>query len=298
MKKLLYLFLFSIIVQSSQAQYQPLPMQNAEWYQYGGIALLSCPTCTLVDYKYYTDGDTLINAQTYVKIKKLEVPSVNDVSIYPAYTGAIRQDTLNKRIYVVLTDSTTEHILYDFSLQVGDTNNSVLHSLVSDCLGFNTETLYLIDTIQVNGNDHRVFHFQGSCAGNEVSYIEGIGSDFGLLFPDLIDIRESHLSCLKINNQSYYPYSNANCTLPDTASVNDLDLLQEISIYPNPSFDMITISMPENILRNNALLFDASGREVQQFYLNSGENHLKLNGLENGVYMIQVGNQNLKFFKN
>ena len=298
MKNLFYLFLLFASIQTAHAQYKPLPMQNAEWYQYGGIALLSCPTCTLVDYKYYTDGDTLINAQTYVKIKKLEVPSVNDVSIYPAYTGAIRQDTLNKRIYVVLTDSTTEHILYDFSLQVGDTNNSVLHSLVSDCLGFNTETLYLIDTIQVNGNDHRVFHFQGSCAGNEVSYIEGIGSDFGLLFPDLIDIRESHLSCLKINNQSYYPYSNANCTLPDTASVNDLDLLQEISIYPNPSFDMITISMPENILRNNALLFDASGREVQQFYLNSGENHLKLNGLENGVYMIQVGNQNLKFFKN
>ena len=297
MKNLFYLFLLFASFQTAQAQYKPLPMQNAEWYQYGGIALLSCPTCTLVDYKYYSDGDTLINSQTYVKIKKVEVPSINDLSLFPTYTGAIRQDTLNKKIYVVLTDSTTEHILYDFSLQVGDTNNSVLHTLASDCLGYNTETLYLIDTIQVNGNDHRVFHFQGSCTANGVNYIEGIGSDFGLLFPNLMDMEESHLNCLKINNQTYYPYANANCTLPDTASIKDSDLLLEISIYPNPSSDILTISMPENILRNKALLFDASGREVQQFYLNSGENHLKLNGLENGVYMFQVGNQSLKFFK-
>ena len=98
MKNLLLLFLLISSVQTTHAQYKPLPMQNAEWYQDGGIALLSCPTCTFVNYKYYTDGDTLINAQTYVKIKKVEVPNINDVSLFPAYTGAIRQDTLNKKI--------------------------------------------------------------------------------------------------------------------------------------------------------------------------------------------------------
>jgi hypothetical protein len=298
MKKLLYLFLFSIIVQSSQAQYQPLPMQNAEWYQYGGIALLSCPTCTLVDYKYYTDGDTLINAQTYVKIKKLEVPSVNDVSIYPAYTGAIRQDTLNKRIYVVLTDSTTEHILYDFSLQVGDTNNSVLHTLASDCLGYNTETLYLIDTIQVNGNDHRVFHFQGSCTANGVNYIEGIGSDFGLLFPNLMDMEESHLNCLKINNQPYYPYSNANCTLPTTISVNNLDLLLDIRIFPNPASESLSISFPENSLKTEGRLFDYAGKEVLRFNLSGGDNYLDVSKLESGIYIVKIEKQVLKLIKN
>jgi hypothetical protein len=220
MKNLLILFLLFASVQITHAQYKPLPMQNAEWYQDGGIALLSCPSCTLVYYKYYTDGDTLINAQTYVKIKKVEVPSINDVGLFPAYTGAIRQDTLNKKIYVVLSDSTTEHILYDFSLQVGDTINSVLHTLTAGCLGFNTETIYLIDTIQVNGNDHRVFHYQGSCVGTDGSYIEGIGSEFGLLFPNLMDIQESHLNCLKINNQTYYPYANVTCTMPTLSLIH------------------------------------------------------------------------------
>ena len=296
MKNLLLLFLLISSVQTTHAQYKPLPMQNAEWYQDGGIALLSCPTCTFVNYKYYADGDTLINAQTYVKIKKVEVPNINDVSLFPAYTGAIRQDTLNKKIYVVLTDSTTEHILYDFSLQVGDTNNSVLHTLASDCLGYNTETLYLIDTIQVNGNDHRVFHFQGSCTANGVNYIEGIGSDFGLLFPNLMDMEESHLNCLKINNQSYYPYANANCTLP-TISVNNLDLLLDISIFPNPTSEILTISLPENTIESEAILFDAAGKELKRFMVSAGENPLNLAAFKTGTYLIQIGNAHVSFQK-
>ena len=296
MKNLFYLFLLFASFQTAHAQYKPLPMQNAEWYQYGGIALLSCPTCTLVDYKYYTDGDTLINSQTYVKIKKVEVPSINDLSLFPTYTGAIRQDTLNQKIYVVLTDSTTEHILYDFSLQVGDTNNSVLHSLVSDCLGFNTETLYLIDTIQVNGNDHRVFHFQGSCAGNGVGYIEGIGSDFGLLFPDLIDIRESHLSCLKINNQSYYPSSTESCVLT-FVGVDELNANPTLSISPNPASNTLHISLDDNTAKQNGKLLNNQGKVLKHFLLTSGENNIDIDDLDSGVYFVEVNGYCTKFVK-
>ncbi len=296
MKNLFFLFLLFASITVAQAQYKPLPMQNAEWYQDGGIALLSCPTCTFVNYKYYTDGDTLINAQTYVKIKKVEVPNINDVSLFPAYTGAIRQDTLNKKIYVVLTDSTTEHILYDFSLQVGDTINSVLHTLTAGCLGFNTETIYLIDTIQVNGYDHRVFHYQGSCVGTDGSYIEGIGSEFGLLFPNLKDIQESHLNCLKINNQSYYPYANVTCTLP-TISVNNLDQLLDISIFPNPTSEILTISLPENTIESVAILFDAAGKEQLRLKVQGGDNNVDVSKLDHGIYLLQIGNSRVSFQK-
>jgi hypothetical protein len=297
MKNLFILFLLFISVQKTYAQYKPLPMQNAEWYQDGGIALLSCPTCTFVNYKYYTDGDTLINAQTYVKIKKVEVPSINDVSLFPAYTGAIRQDTLNKKIYVVLTDSTTEHILYDFSLQVGDTINSVLHTLTAGCLGFNTETIYLIDTIQVNGYDHRVFHYQGSCVGTDGSYIEGIGSEFGLLFPNLKDIQESHLNCLKINNQPYYPYASAMCTLPSDISVNNIELLLDFRVFPNPTSEILTISLPENSLATEAYLFDATGKELKRFMVAAGENPLNVAAFKTGTYLIQIGTAHVSFQK-
>lgn len=296
MKNLFYLFLLFASIQTANAQYKPLPMQNAEWINYGGIALLSCPTCTLVNYKYYTDGDTIINSLTYSKIKKLEGPNLNDVSLFPTYTGAIRQDTLNQKIYVVLTDSTTEHILYDFSLQVGDTNNSVLHSLVSDCLGFNTETLYLIDTIQVNGNDHRVFHFQGSCAGNGVSYIEGIGSDFGLLFPNLMDIQESHLACLKINNQTYYPSSTESCVLT-FVGVDEINPNPTISISPNPASTMLHISLDDNTVNQNGKLLDNQGKVLKNFILTSGENNIDIHDLDSGVYFVKIDTQSIKIVK-
>ncbi|MFM6994554.1 MAG: T9SS type A sorting domain-containing protein [Sediminibacterium sp.] len=296
--KNLYLFLFlTFVVQWGHAQYKPLPMQNAEWINYGGIALLSCPTCTFVNYKYYTDGDTIINSMIYTKIRKLEGPNLNDVSLFPTYTGAIRQDTLHQKVYVVLTDSTTEHILYDFSLQVGDTNNSVLHSLVSNCLGFNTETLYLIDTIQVNGNDHRVFHFQGSCAGNGVSYIEGIGSDFGLLFANLMDIQESHLACLKINNQTYYPNETAYCQF-SVEGIDELNRKPVFEISPNPASNVLDISLVENAANLEGKLRDNQGKVLKLLLLNSGQNNLDINELESGIYFIEVNGYCARFIKN
>lgn len=292
-----YLFLF-FGIQNAFAQYKPLPMQNAEWINYGGIALLSCPTCTFVDYKYFTDGDTVINALTYSKIKKLEGPNLNDVNLYPTYTGAIRQDTLNQKVYVVLTDSTTEHILYDFSLQVGDTINSVLHTLANDCFGFNTETIYLIDTIQVNGNDHRVFHFQGSCTygPNGGSYIEGIGSTYGLLFPNMEDMLESHLNCMKVNSQTYYPSTSTNCVLT-FIGLDDLEMNKAISISPNPANENLTVSLPENYSKIEGILLDNAGKELQRFLLNSGENNIDIDDLDSGIYFIEINGQSTKFIK-
>jgi hypothetical protein len=278
MKKLIFLFFLSVALQYSYAQYKPLPMQNAEWINYGGINLLGCPQCTFVQYKYFTDGDTLINNQSYVKIKKTEIPSLNDVSSFPTYTGAIRQDTLNKKIFVILLDSTTENILYDFSLQVGDTIKSVLHTLASDCFGFNTETIVSIDSIQVNGNYHRVFHFQGSCTGpNGGSYIEGIGSDFGLLFPNRMDETESHLSCLKVSGP---------CEL--VVSINSLEENNQFDIFPNPSLETINISININS-HKTCSIHEASGRKIKTIKLSGKDTQIDISDLNSGVYFVKVG---------
>jgi hypothetical protein len=291
MKKIILLFSLAATIQCSFAQYKPMPMQNAEWINYGGINLFGCPQCTFVQYKYYTDGDTLINTQLYVKIKKTESPNLNDVSTYPTYTGAIRQDTLNKKIYVILSDSTTERILYDFSLQVGDTINSVLHDLAANCFGFNTEIITSIDSIQVNGNYHRVFHFQGSCTGpNGGSYIEGIGSDFGLLFPNRMDETESHLSCLKVNNQTYYPNSSGPCEL--VVSITSLEENNEFTIFPNPVTETITITLPTESDNHKACsLLDASGREITTLKLIENETKVDVSELYPGIYFVKIGDR-------
>ncbi len=289
MKKYLLVFIIAIATQLSYGQYRPLPMQNAEWVNWGGLYLLSCPTCTFVNYKYYTDGDTIINSNTYVKIKKTEIPVINDVSIYPTYTGAIRQDTLNKKIYVVLTDSTTERILYDFSLQVGDTINSVLHDLASDCVGFNVETISSIDSILINGNYHKRFNIQGSC--NSVSYVEGIGSDYGLIFPNRLDEKESHLSCTKVNGQTYYPSNTSQCDL--ITSIGSIDKNFVIDIFPNPTTAELNIKL--SYIENSVVLitiYNTLGEIIIQEKMSTNEKILDISTLPDGLYILSITDEN------
>lgn len=286
MKKHLILILFSLSVSFAFSQYRPLPMQNAEWVNWGGITLLSCPSCTFVNYKYYTDGDTVINTQTYVKIKKTEIPSINNVNIYPTYTGAIRQDTLNKKIYIVLTDSTTERIFYDFSLQVGDTVNSVLHDLASDCLGFGAETIYLIDSTLINGNYHKVFYIQGSCADMSLSYIEGIGSSYGLIFPNRSDEKESHISCTKVNGLTYYPSNTSPCNL--TTNVADVDKKYFFDVFPNPANNEINIAFPDSEAPANITLFSPLGQILITEKLYGEKNKIDISKLPKGLYLLSI----------
>lgn len=288
MKKYLLVFIIATATQLSYAQYRPLPMQNAEWVNWGGLYLLSCPTCTFVNHKYYTDGDTIINSNTYVKLKKMEIPAINDVSIYPTYTGAIRQDTLNKKIYVVLTDSTTERILYDFSLQVGDTINSVLHDLASDCVGFNVETISSIDSILINGNYHKRFNVQGSC--NSVSYIEGIGSDYGLIFPNRLDEKESHLTCTKVNGQTYYPSNTSQCDL--ITSIGSLHNVFVVDIFPNPTADEVNIVLSNKInLSASIIIYNTFGEIIIQEKMSTNEKKLDISTLPNGLYFLKINSK-------
>lgn len=288
MKKYLLVFIIATATQLSYAQYRPLPMQNAEWVNWGGLYLLSCPTCTFVNHKYYTDGDTIINSNTYVKLKKMEIPAINDVSIYPTYTGAIRQDTLNKKIYVVLTDSTTERILYDFSLQVGDTINSVLHDLASDCVGFNVETISSIDSILINGNYHKRFNVQGSC--NSVSYIEGIGSDYGLIFPNRLDEKESHLTCTKVNGQTYYPSNTSQCDL--ITSIGSLHNVFVVDIFPNPTADEVNIVLSNKInLSASIIIYNTLGEIIIQEKMSTNEKKLDISTLPNGLYFLKINSK-------
>jgi hypothetical protein len=291
MKKYLFLLIAAISAQITIAQYRPLPMQNAEWVNWGGLYLLSCPACTFVNYKYYTDGDTIINSTTYVKIKKTELPAINDVTIYPTYTGAIRQDTLNKKIYIVLADSTTERILYDFSLQVGDTINSVLHDLASDCVGFNIETISSIDSILINGNYHKRFNIQGSC--NSVSYIEGIGSYYGLIFPNRLDEKESHLSCMKVNGQTYYPSNTSSCNLTNPVSNMDKMVnISDIDIYPNPTADELNIKITNAGLSFVSItISNTLGEIVIKEKMLTNEKKLDISTLPNGLYFLKLNSK-------
>ncbi len=294
MRKILLQLLIMMLFKSGNAQYYPLPMTNAQWIYYGGINLLSCPSCIFVNYMYYTAGDTLINSISYVKISKMENPNLNNVAQYPTFTGAIRQDTTNRKIYIVLADSSYEDLLYDFSLQVGDTIKSVLHKLAQNCFGFNVETVLSIDSVSVNGNFHRRFNVSGSCGSP--SYIEGIGSSYGLIFPNRMDNLESHLSCTKVNGQTYFPSTSSNCNL-----INNLDdkySEHKIICSPNPFSNFLNIkSAYTTQLPFVISIYDIFGNQILSQVSETENVLIDLNKYSTGTYILKINYENISLYK-
>ena len=283
MKKYLLIAIAIFLFKTSFSQYQPLPMQNAYWVCSGAYDLLSNPIP--IQYMYYTDGDTIINSTTYVKIKKTEDPPVNNIYIYATFTGVIRQDTLNKKIYVIPTDSTSEKLLYDFSLQVGDT---VLSFLNGNCP--TTVTISNIDSILINGNYHKRFYLQNACSGIQIYFIEGIGSNFGLLYPNNTG-NISNLDCVKINGQTYYPSNMSPCNL--ITSTDNIQLESSINIYLNHTTDKINIEFTR--FDNSAALltvYNYFGQEIKKQTTNSNQTQINISELPTGIYLVTVTQNN------
>ncbi|MBK9735619.1 MAG: T9SS type A sorting domain-containing protein [Saprospiraceae bacterium] len=84
---------------------------KSEWHHYFWFEA-SC------NHHLIVEGDTIINNINYKKII-----NYGDICNYPYYTFA-REDTIKKQVFYYYSD-TTEIMIYDFSLTVGDTIKSV-----------------------------------------------------------------------------------------------------------------------------------------------------------------------------
>ena len=74
-----------------------------------------------------------------------------------------------------------------------------------------------------------------------------------------------------------------------TLTANDLTLLDELLIYPNPATTTLTIRSTSNIPLDTATIYDVSGRLVlTQTLLKTNSNNLELSALQSGVYFIKI----------
>ena len=71
-----------------------------------------------------------------------------------------------------------------------------------------------------------------------------------------------------------------------------------IDIYPNPTSESLTISLPENASTTDCILFDNAGKEVKRFSVSGGENLVDVSELDNGIYFIQMDTEIYKLIKN
>jgi len=178
MKKFSLFFLICLLTisftKTNIAQvYYPFPDSNASWriVQYNYPPGQFPPYLQLFD--YIISGDTLINDMQYVKITRNDYDIACSRTILGSYyAGAYRNDIAAKKVYFIPPEENEEVLLYDFSLEPGDTvpltyNNQLYPELM----------VWYIDSVYCYNEYRRRIVFDYS------AIIEGIGADEGLLEP-------------------------------------------------------------------------------------------------------------------
>jgi hypothetical protein len=71
------------------------------------------------------------------------------------------------------------------------------------------------------------------------------------------------------------------------------EITSQINIYPNPAKNLITVSIPAELVNSNYSLIDQAVRTVLTGVLNNLNNSLDISALAKGLYIMQVGEQRL-----
>lgn len=178
--KILFLLGFVLGTFTSSAQYIPIPTDSTafwkvEWYDYQFCG----PIQPNASFRTYFSGDTIINGLTYAKAY-----NVGYSQCFPlGYAGALRNDSINRKVYFVEVDSTNEKLLYDFNLSIGDS--------IPQLNPYTVIYVTSIDSILINGTYLRRFAFSYIGGSNGSYIIEGIGSMTGLITPIAAGDRKS-----------------------------------------------------------------------------------------------------------
>jgi hypothetical protein len=242
-----------------------------------------------IDYTYKRIGmigDTMIDNNLYSKLYSLSdsLLSTQDAK----YIGAIREDE-NKVWYRDTFD--IEHMLYDFSCNVGDTIHTDIYLYLVDYV-----VIESIDTITLsNGEQRKQFTIVNQESGGETKWIEGIGSKIGLLIPFTIPmdckkslksimcgIQGSSLICHYQKDELIYKNCSGSC-FPIATSINDLKN-ENIKIYPNPAHHFVQIDYKNGIIKSIEILSTTGMILRRKLYTNV----INIGDLNKGFYILRI----------
>jgi hypothetical protein len=289
MEKLLLLILTTVDV-SAKAQtsvYHPFPDSNAVWI---GQTFNATGFFFRTDWNYYLNGDTVSNGNTYTKLYKnyhrIQTDQFFSVVLYDyglvtgEYAGSIRNDTAQRKVFYLLIDNSGECLLYNFGLQAGDSINTPQYCGMTSAPN---AYLYSIDSINLGSNYRKKFNIHNDLP--MVFYIEGMGSDHGLL--EGMDRFEqwSTLLCFFQNDSLMY---GSGCTF---LSVEENNSSAVVNFSPNPFHNSCILTISGlHFVTGTLNIYDIKGRSVRKEEINSSSTLINRNSLAEGMYFYQVIN--------
>jgi hypothetical protein len=256
------------------------------WTEYTICDYLTQPDYIFISGKrqYFLGADTLINGMHYYNIIE---NTPNDLQHPTNHTGVMREG--NGKVYVNL-NNTGEFLLYDFTLNVGDT----IHSNAPSGPLSNSPVIYHIDTIQLmTGEKRKMFH----C--NEFNYIEGIGSLDGLFGPlsyicTCIPAYFTNLVCFTSGEDEIYTdkywCADGNCCGVLTGITDPKADKARSSLYPNPATDRVKIDFSNtNDPCTSVEIMDFQGRKISSLPVSETVGlTIDVSNYHAGIYFILV----------
>ena len=248
-----------------QAQeYLPIAQKGNEWHTF------ETAVWQINNYVNWCSGDTLIEDARYMKI----MGAVNDG--YPIFYTLLREE--EGKVWKRYSIAHPEILLYNFTASVGDTLR----------IGDFAEEMVLdsISMVQIGDVDRRKFWFglEYDGLGNpraKETWVEGIGSDYGLLWPGYFNVIDGWHCLLCFHQNGGLVWQNPEygfCTYDAVEENKD----SEITLYPNPVRDRVVI---EGVEVAEVEVYNALGQRVKMV---QSTNEINVGDLPEGVYLLFI----------
>lgn len=239
--------------------------------------------------------DTLINSKLYKKVMYQAALYNSSTGSYdpltpPVYYGSFRNDSIEKKVFYVFYGDSSEYVIYNFNATIGDTLFDIYSPLEYDTSNY---IVSVIDTIDLCSKQIRHFTLNkilsNGLLGFNISWYEGWGGSKGI-FTTPSDANLFccfTLLCFSSNDTVYSPTTcyAGQCQLP-TGLENISAELNELKIYPNPSFGVCNIKAT-SFKKATLLVYDLTGRILLQCPFNSNF-HFNTSSLTPGIYLAEV----------
>ncbi|MCB0640012.1 MAG: T9SS type A sorting domain-containing protein [Phaeodactylibacter sp.] len=295
MKKLLAIALCSLLSLNLSAQdYLPLLTDGRYWdITFMDIGYI-CTGFGEYTYRYVMDGEITLGDQTYSQFKRYKLynqEGMNLPSCPPFYADTLalevfdlflREDLDAQQVFAYAPGSGQDLLLFDFSLEQGDT----LYTDLLQSGSLPIDTIYTIVT--GDGVERRVFESTAGGPGQDGRYIEGIGGYGGLFSASVPFEAGPRLFCAGLLDGTYLwspdPFTTA-CA--DFISGNaDLPALDaEVLVQPTLFKNDVFIESKQSVL---LVLYDQSGRPVYQQQKPEARITLDLSHFSSGIYFLKL----------
>jgi hypothetical protein len=332
MKKLytyiiLPILLFNASAVSAQAPYHKMLASNyTDWYVFNVFIPVKTASTSTVNSMYLPAGkftastDTVLFSKNYKKMKH--------IYDYPGFVtnqlmGYMREDTIARKVYFLEVGTTTDKLLYDFSLSVGSTTLLDFPGTTGNFPNA-TYTVTAIDTVLTRAGYRKQFKLNAS-ASDTLVYIESIGSIIHPLYvyqsnyyPGVFawagtstcasypyaygvackyaDNEKQFQSCmytLAEMNWCVYKYDSCNFYM-SCSGIEEITSNIKHKLSPNPAANTAQLEIEFNAEEQISIdIYDVSGRRLKTLYtgkLLATKNsiQLDLSDFKNGYYFIKV----------